>query len=139
MAVESGVVMVIVGLALGGKVDLSDIGGVGVLIYLSLLSAVAYALWGVLLKYNPVSKVTIFSFMTPVFGVILTAIMLPEESNVEIISLLISLVLVCLGVFLLNFPGFTKNTEKTPMVITDTDSSQDNNGVDSSSQSGQSN
>ena len=134
-----GVVMVIVGLALGGKVDLSDIGGVGVLIYLSLLSAVAYALWGVLLKYNPVSKVTIFSFMTPVFGVILTAIMLPEESNVEIVSLLISLVLVCLGVFLLNFPGFTKNTEKTPTVIIDTDTPQDNNGVDSAAPSGQTN
>jgi drug/metabolite transporter (DMT)-like permease len=103
-----GAVMIIVGLAAGGSIDLSDIGGVGVLLYLAFLSAIAYALWGVLLKYNPVSRVTIFSFMTPVFGVILTALMLPEESTVEPLSLIISLVLVCLGVFLLNFTGFAK-------------------------------
>ncbi len=131
-----GVVMVLVGLALGGKVDLSDLRGVGVLIYLSLLSAVAYALWGVLLKYNPVSKVTIFSFMTPVFGVILTAIMLPEESSVEIVSLVISLVLVCLGVFLLNFPGFTKNTKEISTAVADTEKPQDDGDIDTVEQTG---
>ena len=98
-----GAVMIIAGLALGGSVDLSDVRGVGVLIYLSALSAVSYALWGVLLKHNPVSRVTIFSFMTPVFGVLLTKLMLPEESGVSIINLLISLVLVCIGVFMLNY------------------------------------
>lgn len=102
-----GLVMVVSGLVMGGSIDLSVAEGIFVLLYLSFLSAVAYALWGVLLKYNPVSKVTIFSFMTPVFGVILTAIMLPEESNVSILNLIISLVLVCLGVFLLNFRGFS--------------------------------
>jgi len=106
-----GIVMVIVGLIAGGSVDLSDIRGIGVLLYLALLSAVAYALWGVLLKYNSVSRVTIFSFMTPVFGVILTAIMLPEESNVELLSLIVSLVLVCLGVFLLNFNGIPRKEQ----------------------------
>lgn len=64
-----------------------------------------------LLKYNPVSKVTIFSFMTPVFGVLLTKLMLPEESTVKIINLLISLVLVCLGVFMLNYTRQTKAPE----------------------------
>ena len=41
--------------------------------------------------------------MTPVFGVLLTALMLPDESNVNIINLIISLILVCVGVFLLNY------------------------------------
>lgn len=107
-----GIVMVIVGLAAGGKVDLSSAASVGVLIYLSFLSAVAYALWGVLLKFNPVSRVTIFSFMTPVFGVILVAIMLPEESTVQPLNLIISLVLVCLGVFLLNYTRAGKDKEQ---------------------------
>lgn len=98
-----GAVMIIVGLCFGGYVDFSAPASVGVLIYLAFLSAVAYALWGVLLKFNPVSRVTIFSFMTPVFGVIFTAIMLPEESSINPWMLIISLVLVCLGVFLLNF------------------------------------
>ena len=115
-----GAVMAVVGLAFGGRVDLSDPVGVLVLLYLSALSAVAYALWGVLLKHNPVSKVTIFSFMTPVFGVILTKIMLPDESDVHIISLIISLVLVALGVFLLNYVKRERETAPiTPVVDAD--------------------
>ncbi len=97
-----GAVMIVVGLMLGGKVDLSDAKGLAILAYLSLLSAIAYALWGVLLKYNAVSRVTIFSFMTPVFGVLLTKLMLPDESNVMLVNLIIALLLVCIGVFMLN-------------------------------------
>lgn len=93
-----GTVMIIVGLIAGGKIDHFDLGGAAILIYLSFLSAIAYALWGMLLKFNPVSKVTIFSFMTPVFGVLLTKLMLPEESTVKlVISLYLwfSFVLAC--------------------------------------------
>ena len=112
-----GAVMIIVGLISGGKIDHFTVGGAAILVYLSFLSAIAYALWGILLKFNPVSKVTIFSFMTPVFGVILTKLMLPEESTVKLVNLIISLVLVCLGVFMLNYtrqrkePEIAKNEE----------------------------
>ena len=106
-----GAVMIIVGLIAGGKIDSFTLVGAAILVYLSFLSAIAYALWGILLKFNPVSKVTIFSFMTPVFGVILTKLMLPEESTVKIVNLLISLVLVCLGVFMLNYTRQTKASE----------------------------
>ena len=98
-----GTVMIIVGLIAGGRIDTFNLKGAAILVYLSFLSAIAYALWGMLLKFNPVSKVTIFSFMTPVFGVLLTKLMLPEESTVKLVNLLISLVLVCLGVFMLNY------------------------------------
>ena len=98
-----GAVMIVVGLIAGGKIDTFNLKGAAILVYLSFLSAIAYALWGMLLKFNPVSKVTIFSFMTPVFGVLLTKLMLPEESTVKLVNLLISLVLVCLGVFMLNY------------------------------------
>lgn len=108
-----GAVMIAVGFLCGGVIDLSDYRGVLILLYLALLSAVAYALWGVLLKFNPVSKVTIFSFMTPVFGVALTKLMLPGESTVMLVNLLLALVLVALGVFLLNYvkkaPTASKN------------------------------
>ena len=112
-----GAVMIIVGLIAGGKIDYVTPKGVAILVYLSFLSAIAYAVWGMLLKFNPVSKVTIFSFMTPVFGVLLTKLMLPEESTVKLVNLLISLVLVCAGVFMLNYtrqkksiaPELTKN------------------------------
>ena len=98
-----GTVMIIVGLIAGGKIDNFTLVGAAILVYLAFLSAIAYAVWGMLLKFNPVSKVTIFSFMTPVFGVILTKLMLPEESTVKLVNLFISLVLVCLGVFMLNY------------------------------------
>jgi len=109
--VLGGAVMVVTGLILGGKIDVINTEGILVLAYLSCLSAVAYALWGVLLKHNPVSKVTIFSFMTPVFGVLLTKIFMPTESNVELINMLIALALVCFGVFLLNY-SIRENAEK---------------------------
>lgn len=103
-----GTVMIVAGLAFGGSVDLSTLKGDLILVYLSFLSAIAYALWGILLKHNPVSKVTIFSFMTPVFGVLLTKIMLPENSNVKLVNMLIALVLVCIGVFMLNYSSTAK-------------------------------
>ena len=109
-----GAVMIIVGLIAGGKIDYVTPKGVAILIYLSFLSAIAYAVWGMLLKFNPVSKVTIFSFMTPVFGVLLTKLMLPEESTVKLVNLLISLVLVCAGVFMLNYTRQKKSASPEP-------------------------
>ena len=100
--VMGGLFMVLVGLILGGRVSVSSGAGLGVLVYLSFLSAVAYALWGILLKHNPVSRVTIFSFMIPVFGVLLSQLLLTEQSNVSPLNLLITLVLVCAGILILN-------------------------------------
>ena len=104
-----GIVMITIGLSFGGKIDLGSLAGVGVLVYLAFLSAIAYSLWGILLKYNPVSKVTIFNFMTPVFGVILTMIMRPDKNKVSPLNLIITLILVCTGIFILNY----KKPEKT--------------------------
>jgi len=107
-----GIVMMIIGASFGGTVTLGSIGAVGVLLYLAALSAVAYSLWGMLLKYNPVSRVTIFSFTTPVFGVLLSALMLKnEDSNVEIVNLIITLLLVAGGIFLINYKRPEKKKE----------------------------
>ena len=103
-----GAFMIAVGALLGGKINLSDATGIVILIYLAFLSAVAYALWGVLLKYNPVSRVTVFSFTTPIFGTILSLIFLPESSGVDPINLIITLILVCGGILLLNYQPKTR-------------------------------
>ena len=76
----------------------------GLLIYLALVSAVAYTLWGCLLKHNPVSRVTIFGFLTPVFGVVLSALLLSEGGALGW-SALGALVLVCAGILLVNRPA----------------------------------
>ena len=98
-----GAFMIILGLILGGKVSFESTKGVIILVYLAFLSAIAYAVWGMLLKYNPVSKVTIFSFTTPIFGTILSLLLLPEASQVNTINLIITLILVSGGIFLLNY------------------------------------
>lgn len=104
-----GAFMIILGVMLGGKVTFESMQAVLVLLYLSALSAVAYSLWGVLLKYNPVSKVAIYSFMIPVFGTLLSKLMLPEDSNVDPINLVVTLVLICTGIFILNYQKTQKN------------------------------
>ncbi len=98
-----GIVMIIIGAVFGGVVSFGSAAAVGVLLYLACLSAVAYSLWGVLLKHNPVSKVTIYSFMIPVFGVILSSLMLDEASRVQPLNLIVTLVLVCTGIIILNY------------------------------------
>ena len=98
-----GIVMAAAGLLSGGCVVFTNFTAILVLVYLALLSAVAYGLWGVLLKHNPVSKVTIYSFLIPVFGVILSNLMLTEESSVSAINLIITLILICTGVLIINY------------------------------------
>lgn len=100
--VVGGLVMVALGLSLGGTIHFESLKGTGILIYLSFLSAVAYALWGTLLKYNPVSKVSIYSFMTPVFGVILSKMILTETSSVSFLNVIIALMLICIGIISIN-------------------------------------
>ncbi|MBE7055705.1 MAG: DMT family transporter [Ruminococcaceae bacterium] len=101
--IMGGGVMILVGFALGGVVTVQGVKAVCVLIYLAFLSAVAYSVWGVLLKHNPVSRVTVFSFMIPVFGVLLSNLLLTENSNVSPANLLVALVLICAGITILNY------------------------------------
>ena len=98
-----GLVMIAIGAVMGGTVVFESAKAVAVLVYLAFLSAIAYSLWGVLLKFNPVSKVSIYSFMIPVFGVLLSNLLLTEQSNVAPVNLLITLILVCGGIFILNY------------------------------------
>ncbi len=110
--IVGGAFMVVVGLILGGKVVISSPAAALVLLYLAALSAVAYAVWGMLLKHNSVSKISIFSFTTPVFGTILSTLMLSEDSGVSPLNLIITLVLVSAGILLLNLNIQKKNSEK---------------------------
>lgn len=100
--VLGGLVMIIIGIIFGGKIQILDMKSVLVFLYLACLSAVAYGVWSILLKHNRVSKVTVYSFLIPVFGVVLSNIMLTEKSNVHPVNLLAALLLICTGIFILN-------------------------------------
>lgn len=93
-----GLVLTIIGYVLGGSLRNFTFAATFLLIYMALLSSVAFALWSQLLKYNKVGVISVFNFLIPVFGTILSAIVLKE--NIFDIKILIALLLVCLGIYL---------------------------------------
>lgn len=100
-----GVIMMILGTVWGGELTVITGKGIGMLIYLALVSAVAYSIWGILLKYNPVSKVAIFGFVNPISGVILSSIFLDEKGQSFGLKGILALILVCIGIFIVNYQG----------------------------------
>ncbi len=97
-----GLVMIIIGAAMGGRIPQVSAAAVLMLFYLACISAVAYSIWGILLKYNPVSKVAIFGFTNPIFGVLLSAWWLGEGASELGWNALLALVLVCIGICVVN-------------------------------------
>lgn len=107
-----GVVMIIAGLLMGGSLHGFTFKATMLLVYMALISAVAYSIWGLLLKHNPVGKVAVFGFMNPMFGVILSAILLKEQNQAFTFRGLISLLLVCAGIYAVNRESSENTKEK---------------------------
>lgn len=97
-----GVLLVLIGSLMGGKLVFYNTGCVMNLLYLGFISAGAYTLWGVLLKYNPVSRVSILGFVNPVMGVLLSALFLGEGREAFSMSALAALLLVSAGIVIVN-------------------------------------
>lgn len=94
-------VLLIFGLSLGGSLNPSNNIAWFVLLYLSTLSAIAFALWTTMLKYHSVSKLSVFKSLIPVVGTIGSAIILKE--NILQIKLIAALVIVVVGICLVNY------------------------------------
>lgn len=94
-----GLLMMMYAELMGAQISDFRLRGVGILLYLAFVSAVAYSLWGVLLQYNDVSKVAILGFMNPVFGVILSAILL-NELDLLGVRCIAALLLVSVGIYI---------------------------------------
>lgn len=99
--VFGGVIMTICGLIMGGQLTGWCLKSVVLLIYMALISSVAYSVWGILLKHNPVGKVAVYSFTNPIFSVLLSFVFLQESSSFGW-ELIVALVLVCGGIYLVN-------------------------------------
>ncbi|MCI1666171.1 MAG: DMT family transporter [Atopobiaceae bacterium] len=100
--VMGGAVLACIGAAAGGTFSVDGPTQAVTLAWLVMVSAVAYSLWSVLLAHNDVSHVTVFGFMTPVFGVILSLLLLGDEGHPQGIATAISLVLVCIGIVMVS-------------------------------------
>ena len=97
-----GAILYLFGIVMGGSLVFSGVSCVGNLIYMGFISAGAYTLWGILLKYNPVSKISIMGFLNPVMGVLLSALFLGENKEAFSIVGIGSLVLVAMGIYVVN-------------------------------------
>jgi drug/metabolite transporter (DMT)-like permease len=91
-----GMALLMGGYATGGTLGHMTPASTLLLVYLALLSAVAFTLWSLLLKYNPVGRVSVFAFLVPVFGAALSALFLGE--SIFEWKNLAALVLVCAGI-----------------------------------------
>lgn len=97
-----GFTLTAVGLAMGGTLQPSGPASVALLLYLAFVSACAYSVWSMLLANNPVSRVTVFGFANPVFGAILSAVILGEGALFSPAIVTVSLVLVSAGTIVVN-------------------------------------
>ncbi|MBK5205623.1 MAG: DMT family transporter [Polaromonas sp.] len=93
-----GLALLLIGFATGGTLTGFTAKSTALMAYLVVLSSAAFSLWTLLLKYNRVSMVTVFNFMIPVFGTVLSALFL-DERFWELKNG-IALLLVCLGIWL---------------------------------------
>lgn len=95
-----GAVLAAAGVIFGGGFEMVTGRGIGLLFYLSLLSAVAFTVWTLLLQANSMGRVTIFNFLVPIFGVILSGMILGED--ILTLRNVISLACVSIGIYLVN-------------------------------------
>src|SRR5690606_29919601 len=92
-----GFALILLGYGTGGTLTGFTWASSAMLAYLVVLSAAAFSLWSILLKYNPVGTITIFNFLIPIFGSALSALFL-NESILEWKNA-IALLLVCFGIW----------------------------------------
>lgn len=93
-----GVGLLLLGYLFGGHLGLPSAAALALLVYLVALSSIAFSLWTILLKHNRVSMITVFNFMVPIFGTVLSALFL-DESFLEWKNG-VALLLVCWGIWL---------------------------------------
>ncbi len=95
-----GALLLIIGLFMGSTFPISNAKGLLLLLYMALLSSVAFSLWAALLRHNKVSSITVFYFLIPLFGTLLSVLILKE--SVMKVQYLVALPAVAIGIYLVN-------------------------------------
>lgn len=93
--------LLLAGLLMGGTIPHFTLRSFVLLFYMGIISAGAFTVWTLLLKYNPVGRIAIFGFLIPVYGCVFAGLFLGENffrpENVA------ALLLVCAGIVTVNF------------------------------------
>ncbi len=92
--------LIIIGKSAGGILIFTSPKCGILLLYMALLSSVSLVVWSALYKYNKVGKIAIYSFLIPVFGAFLSAILLGD--SIWNIKSLAALILACIGIWIVN-------------------------------------
>lgn len=95
-----GLILLAAGLVTGGELNQVNWPGVGCLAFSVLAAAVAYSIWFYLLQHNDAGKVSVYKFMTPIFGVLFSGLLLEEPVWTPENG--IALTLVCVGIIVVN-------------------------------------
>jgi len=104
-----GVALTTTGLVGGGHLEPTGVQAWALLAYMGFISAAGYSIWSLLLRVNPVSRISVFGFMNPVFGVVLSAILLSEGSVIEPWRAVAALALISVGIVIVNRATAKKN------------------------------
>ena len=95
-----GGVLLVLGLLSGGRLKEWNLPGVATFLFLVVCAAAAYSLWFYLLQRNDVGRISVYKFLTPIFGVALSGLLLGE--SIFTIENIAALVLVCVGLIISN-------------------------------------
>lgn len=102
-----GALLCAVALVFGATVAFNTT-GVFELLFLAFVSAASFSLWTALLVYNDAGKIMIFNLLIPVFGTMWSYIILGETDIFNPLYI-VSLVLICVGITLVNLTDRAKN------------------------------
>jgi drug/metabolite transporter (DMT)-like permease len=94
------IMLIVIGKSAGGTLYIASAESGILLLYMALLSSVALVVWSTLYKYNKVGNITMYNFLTPIFGAILSAFLLGE--TIWDVKNLVALVLACMGIWIVN-------------------------------------
>ncbi len=97
--------LIVMGLALCRQWPQVNASGVVLLLYGAFISATAFPLWSMVLRYQSSGEFGVYRLFIPVFGALFSVLFLKERFTVEILA---GMVLVLLGSFILNLPGKKK-------------------------------
>ena len=95
-----GALLTVAGLIFGGRLDLFNGHGLPILLWLAFVSAAAFTVWTALLKHHPADRISVFNLLVPVFGTVLSGLLLGENAFRPEVGL--SLLLIAAGIVLVN-------------------------------------
>ena len=96
---SGGIMLWIVGLLSGGKLTNFTVKGAFVLLGLVVISVVGFVLYNQLLSYNPVGEIAIFNSLIPVFGTLMSCVLLGEKFYIKYVF---SMLIIAMGIYIIN-------------------------------------